>query len=129
MYVSPLPDFALQMELPRGWKLPKFTKFAGDVKESTVEHVARYQTELGDLIVNEDLRMKYFPNSLTKNAFTWFTTLPPQSVQTWIQLEKLFHEQFHMGQSKISLIELSSFKRKRTKSINQYLNKFRLLKA
>ncbi|PNX60740.1 hypothetical protein L195_g052085, partial [Trifolium pratense] len=27
-------------ELPRGWKIPKFTKFAGDTTESTVEHVA-----------------------------------------------------------------------------------------
>ena len=72
-----MSNFVLQMELPRGWKLPKFTKFAGVVKESTVEHVARYQTELGDLVVNEDLRMKYFPNHLMKNAFTWFMMLSP----------------------------------------------------
>ena len=109
-YVSQFPDFVLRTDLPRGWKHPKFTKFAGDVLESTVEHVPRYQTELYGLVVNEDLRMKYFPNSLTKNAFTWFTMFPPQSVQTWIQLEKLFHEQFHKEKSKISLIELSNVK-------------------
>ncbi|MCH79898.1 hypothetical protein A2U01_0000659 [Trifolium medium] len=28
-------------ELPRGWKIPKFTKFTGDTSESTVEHIAR----------------------------------------------------------------------------------------
>ena len=30
-YASPFTDFVLQTELLRGWKLPKFTKFAGNV--------------------------------------------------------------------------------------------------
>lgn len=77
MYSSPLPDFVLQTKLSRGWKVPKFTKFFGDTEESTVEHVARYQTEHGGITNNEDLKMKYFPISLTKNAFTWFRMLPP----------------------------------------------------
>jgi len=69
---------------------------------STVEHITRYLTEAGDLANDENLRLKYFPNSLTKNAFTWFTTLTSHSIQSWTQLERLFHEQFYMGQSKIS---------------------------
>ncbi|XP_050896181.1 uncharacterized protein LOC127102903 [Lathyrus oleraceus] len=76
-YSSPLPDFILQIEFPKGWKVPKFTKFAGDTKEYIVEHVARYQIEAGDIANNEDLKLKYFPSSLTKNVFAWFTTLPP----------------------------------------------------
>lgn len=128
-FSSPLADYVLQEELPRGWKVPKFTKFAGDTEESTVEHVARYQTEAGDLANNEELKMKFFPSSLTKNVFLWFTTLAPQSIHTWIQLERLFHEQFYMGQTKISLKELASVKRKTSESVDQYLNRFRLLKA
>ncbi|XP_050919575.1 uncharacterized protein LOC127137133 [Lathyrus oleraceus] len=116
-------------EFPRGWKVPKFAVFIGDTEESTLEHVARYQTEVGDIDNNEDLKLKYFPSSLTKNAFTWFTVLPPQSIQTWTQLERLFHEQFYMGQSKISLKELASVKQKVVESVDQYLNRFRLLKA
>ncbi|XP_050875892.1 uncharacterized protein LOC127079548 [Lathyrus oleraceus] len=96
-YSSPLPDFVSQIELPRGWKVLKFTKFAGDTEESTVEHVARHQTETGDIANNEDLKLKYFPSYLTKHVFTWFTMLPPQFVHTWTQLERLFHEQFYMG--------------------------------
>ncbi|XP_058763324.1 uncharacterized protein LOC131636746 [Vicia villosa] len=106
-FVSPLSEYIRQTELPRGWKVPKFTKFAGETGESTVEHVARFQTEAGDLANNENLKLKYFPSSLTKSAFTWFTTLPPQSVFSWNQLERLFHEQFYMGQSKIILTELA----------------------
>src|SRR6266487_241654 len=76
-FVSALSEFVLQTELPRNWKTPKLTKFSGDTNESTVEHIARYLVECGELANNENLRMKFFPNSLTKNAFTWFTTLPP----------------------------------------------------
>ncbi|WJX27583.1 hypothetical protein P8452_16390 [Trifolium repens] len=69
-FVSALSEYVLQTELPRGWKVPKYTKFAGDTNESMVEHIARYLAESGNLANNENLRMKYFPNSLTKNAFT-----------------------------------------------------------
>ena len=89
-FVSPLSDLVLQSELPRGYKIPKFTKFAGDTSESSVEHIARYLTEAGDLANDESLRLKYFPNSLTKNAFTWFATLAPHSIQQWTRLERLF---------------------------------------
>lgn len=123
-YSSPLSDFVLQTELPRGWKVPKSTKFAEDTEESTVEHVTRYQTEANDIANNEDLKLKYFPSSLTKNMFILFTTLAPQSIQTWTHLERLFHEQFYMGQSKISLKELANVKRRAAESVDQYLNKF-----
>lgn len=77
---------------------------------------------------NENLRIRYFPISLTKNAFTWFTTLFAHSINDWTRLERLFHEHFYMGQSKISLKELSSVKQKFAESIDDYLDRFRLLK-
>ncbi|XP_050914919.1 uncharacterized protein LOC127129845 [Lathyrus oleraceus] len=117
-YISPLLEYVLQTELPRGWEVLKFTKFAGGTNNSTVEHVARYLTKAGDIANNENPRMKYFPSSLTKNDFTWFTTLPPYSIHDWACLERLFHEQFYMGQSKISLKELSSVKRKFAESVD-----------
>jgi len=82
-FVSDLSEYALQIEVLRSWKIPMFTKFAGDTSESTVEHIARYLTDAEDIANNENLRMNFFPNSLTKNAFTWFTTLAPHSIQHW----------------------------------------------
>ncbi|XP_058732818.1 uncharacterized protein LOC131604393 [Vicia villosa] len=78
---------------------------------------------------NESIRVKHFPSSLTKAAFTRFTTLPPNSVDSWPKLEKLFHEQFYEGHSKISLVKLSSIKRRFAETIDDYLNRFRSLKA
>jgi hypothetical protein len=128
-FMSFLSEYVLQAEFPRGWKIPKFAKFVRDTSESIVEQIARYLIEAGDLANNENLWMKYFPNSLTKNAFTWFTTLPSHSIFNWNQLERVFHEQFYMGQSKISLKELASVRCKTPESVDDYLNRFRLLKA
>jgi len=44
-FVSPLLVLVLQSELPRCYKILKFTKFVGDTSESTVEHITRYFTE------------------------------------------------------------------------------------
>lgn len=35
-YTSPLSEYVLQSELPKGWKVPKFTKFAGDTNDFIV---------------------------------------------------------------------------------------------
>jgi len=124
-----LSEYVLHTKLLRGWKVPKFTKFDGDTSGSTLEHIARYLTEAGDISNNKNLRLMFFPYSLTKNAFTLFTTFAPHSIQHWAQLDRLFHEQFYMGQYKISLKELASVKRKTIEYIDDYLNRFRLLKA
>jgi hypothetical protein len=58
--ISPLSEYVLQTELPRGYKIPKCTTFAGDTSETIVEHIARYLTEAGDIANNENLRLKFF---------------------------------------------------------------------
>lgn len=60
-FVSGLSKYVLQTKLPRGWKIPKFTKFIGDTNEFTVEHIARYQSEAGDLANNKNLKNEVFP--------------------------------------------------------------------
>lgn len=39
-FVSALSEYVLQTELLRGYKVPKFTKFANDTSESIDEHIA-----------------------------------------------------------------------------------------
>jgi len=59
-FVSTLSEYVLQTELPRGYKIPKFTTFAGDTSESTVEHITHNLTKAGDLGNNENLRLIFF---------------------------------------------------------------------
>ncbi|XP_016192812.1 uncharacterized protein LOC107633726 [Arachis ipaensis] len=83
-FVSAFPECVQQAELPRGWKIPKsLTKFSGEENESTVEHITRYTVKIGEAASNEYLKMRYFPSSLTKNVFTWFSNLRPNSIHSW----------------------------------------------
>ncbi|XP_050897674.1 uncharacterized protein LOC127104533 [Lathyrus oleraceus] len=75
-YTSPLAEYVLQTDAPLRTKIPKFTKFVRDTTEYIIEHVARYLIEAGDMSNNENLRMKFFPSSITKNAFTWSQLCP-----------------------------------------------------
>ncbi|XP_016178973.1 uncharacterized protein LOC107621468 [Arachis ipaensis] len=91
-FVSAFPQVVKMVEVLREVKNPKIiTKFAGEVGESTTEYVACYLVEIGNLANDENLKMKFFPSSLTKNAFTWFSNLRPNSITTWNQLETAFH--------------------------------------
>ena len=129
LFASPFPYEVQAMDMPRGYKIPKFTKFAGEMGESNVEHVARFTLECGDLAASEALKMKLFPSSLTKEAFSWFTTLTPNSIRSWVQLERQFHEQFYRGEVRIALADLSSICRFPNEPIDDYLTRFRKFKS
>jgi hypothetical protein len=72
----------------------EFTKFSGQDDTSTVEHIARYLMQLGEASADEAFRVKYFPLSLTGPTFQWFTSLPPQLIGTWKDLEQKFHAHY-----------------------------------
>jgi len=67
-FISPLSEYVLQTKLPRGYKIPKFTTFAGDRSESTVEHITRYLTEDEDILNNENLSLKLFSKFSNKEC-------------------------------------------------------------
>ena len=111
-----------QAKLLRGWKAPKsLTKILRDSGESTIEHITRYTIEIGEIASVKYLKMRFFPSSLTKNAFTWFLNLRTNLIPTWAHLERSFHEQFFRGEMRVSLTDLFSIKRYPGESINDYL--------
>ncbi|RYR50215.1 hypothetical protein Ahy_A07g036817 isoform B [Arachis hypogaea] len=113
-------------EVPTGVKSPKIiTKFVGQARESTVEHITHYLVELENLADNENMRMKFFPVSLTKNAFTWFSNLRPSSILTWAQLKNIFHAQFYRAELNVSLTNLLAIERDDGESIDDYIIRFK----
>ncbi|XP_016173928.1 uncharacterized protein LOC107616491 [Arachis ipaensis] len=113
-------------EVPRGVKNSKITtKFDGEVGESTTEYIARYLVEIGNLANDENLKMKFFPSSLTKNAFTWFSNLRPNSITTWNQLETAFHAQIYRGKMNVAVTDLVALKCEDGETIDDYLIHFK----
>jgi hypothetical protein len=48
--------------------------------------------------------------SLSGTTFTWFTSLAPNSIFTWPQLEQKFHEYFYSRDTKLRLSHLIAIK-------------------
>jgi hypothetical protein len=52
--------------------------------------------------------VRLFSLSLTGNAFSWFASLPVNSIRTWEQLEQKFHDHFYSGDNELRLSHLTS---------------------
>jgi hypothetical protein len=66
-----------------------------------------------------------FPLSLSVTAFTWFTSLAPNSIFTWAQLEQKFHEYFYYGDTELRLSYLIVVKQKHNEPVAEYIWRFR----
>jgi hypothetical protein len=97
-YTKPYPSDYDLIPLPPKYRLPEFTKFNGSEGSRSIEHVSRYLVQLGMISVSDPLRVRFFSQSLTGPAFGWYTSLGPDSIRTWKQLEEQFHIQYHSGE-------------------------------
>ena len=81
--------------LPTNYMLLEFAKFTGQDSTSTIEHVSRYLTQWGEASIEEAHRVRLFSLSLLGPAFTWFSSLPVNSIANWTDPEKKFHTYFY----------------------------------
>jgi hypothetical protein len=129
-YTPPFPEWYYRVILPPRVKPPmEFTKFSGQDDTSTVEHIARYLMQLGEASADEAFRVRYFPLSLMGSTFQWFTSLPPQSVGTWRELEQKFHAHYFSGSTEKKLIDLTTLKQRHNETPLEFLRRFREVKG
>ena len=91
---------------PRGYKIPNFSLYFGEYGQSTPEHVARFTVQYGELANYENLyhfKLRPFPNSLTGASFTWYATLPRNSILSWYEMERRFHTQFFRAKPEVCI--------------------------
>src|SRR6185436_1949495 len=127
-YSKPYPSDYDLIPLPPKYRLLEFTKFSVSEGASSIEHVSRYLTQLGMISVSDPLRVCFFSQSLTGSAFGWYTSLPPDSIQTWRQLEDQFHTQYHSEAAEAGIADLAQVKQKRGESVSEYVQCFREVK-
>jgi hypothetical protein len=69
--------------------------------------------------------LRLFPLSLSGTAFTWFTSLAPNYIFTWAQLEQNFHKYFYSGDTELILSHLTAIKQKHNEPATNYIRIFR----
>ena len=108
LYQKPYPPEFDFISYLVGWRVPEFIKFNGDDTRTTWEHVSQYILQLGEAGFNDAFPVCLFSLSLTGTAFSWFSSLAPNSILNWNQLESKFRDQFCSGENEAKLLDLTS---------------------
>jgi hypothetical protein len=74
----------------------------------THKHVGQFLAHLGELSNGEAFRVRLFSLSLTSVSFAWYIALPPNSINSWNDLESKFHDHFFFGEYELGLADLAS---------------------
>jgi hypothetical protein len=55
-------------------------------------------------------KIRIFLLSLTRTTFNWFTSLPLNSIDSWVSLEQKFHDYFYNREVELRLYDLISLR-------------------
>ena len=66
--------------------------------------------QCGEVAQNDALKVRLFPMSLFGLAFTWFTTLPANTIIFWAILEKQFYQFFYSSIEEMKLTNLTNLR-------------------
>jgi hypothetical protein len=72
--------------------------------------------------------VRFFSQSLTGPAFGWYTSLGPDSIRTWKQLEEQFHIQYHSEAAEAGIADLAQVRQKRKETVAEYIQCFKEVK-
>jgi hypothetical protein len=110
---------------PRGFWVLDLANFMGDDAKTTYEHIWQFLAQVNDMGITDVHKIRMFPSSLTGAASNWFTSLPSNSIDSWVSLEHKCHNYFYNGEVELRLSDLTSLRQKYTKTISDYLRWFR----
>jgi hypothetical protein len=124
-YRKPYPGYFDMIPYPWGFQVPDLAKFTGVDAKPMYEHIGQFLAHVNNMGISDVHKIRMFPLSLIGAAFNWFTSLPPNLVDSWVSLEQKFHDYFYNGEVELRLSDLTSLRQKYTKTISDYLRQFR----
>jgi hypothetical protein len=124
-YQKPYLEYFDTIPYPRGFRVPDLAKFTGDDAKTMYEHIGQFLAQVNNVGITDMHKIRMFPLSLSGVAFNWFTSLPPNSIDSWVSLEQKFHNYFYNREVELRLSNLTSLRQKYTETIFNYLSQFR----
>ncbi|XP_027151968.1 uncharacterized protein LOC113752024 [Coffea eugenioides] len=116
------------MQLPMGFKTPKFSKYDGTGNPKT--HLRMFANKLGKPIDDENLPVRLFPESLEGDALDWYSNLKPEDMRTWLDLSTAFVRQYEYNcELAPTRTTLEGTKRKPSEDHKTYAKRWRKLAA
>jgi len=88
-----------------------------------MEHINWFIIQCGEAANRDELRVRLFSSYLLGSAFTWFISLPPNSVITWADLEKQFHKYFFSGVHEKKITDLVRLRQCNDESVESFVQR------
>ena len=120
-YKCPYSEWYDLVALPINYRLLEFAKFTSQDSTSTIEHISWYLTQLGKASVEDAHQVCFFSLSLSGPAFTWFSSLPVNSIVNWADLQKKFHTYFYTRTREKKITDLTTIRQKTNESGTEFL--------
>ena len=89
VYRKPYPNWIYKIPLSRGYKTPNFSNFLLRMENLQWNILAVYEPMWWGQ-QNEYYKLQPFPLSLTGATFSWYSSLAPNSIHAWADIERLF---------------------------------------
>ena len=74
---------------------------------------------------DRELCLREFSKSLTNRAYTWCSTLQPNSIPTWEDMVESFYTKYFHGEEKVTIITLHNLKQKPSECLLDFIRRFR----
>ena len=75
---------------------------------TAMEHISFYLVQLREASIEEAHKVRFFPLFLSRLTFSWFSSLEPNSITEWADLENKFHAYFYSGVGEKRITDLTS---------------------
>ena len=113
------------MPYPPKFKPPTLHTYDG--KRSPNQHIYYFRSQTGNVIDNDPIMDRLFISTLNGVAFDWFRSLPPGSINSWIDLETRFLSHFYEDDTEMTIDKLLSTVQRKGESVRDYIERFRNL--
>jgi len=119
----PFVDGIINVELPAKWRGLTIDRYDGSTDPD--EHIDIYTTDIGLFTTSEAIMCRVFPNSLKGMALSWFTKLPPYSIDSFKTLVNLFTTQFATSRPHhLTSIALVNIRQGKGESLRMFMDRF-----
>ena len=111
--------------------IPDFSLFSKGDGQSNLKHVSRFTMQCGELANYKNFyhfKLRLFPNYLIGATFTWYTTLPRNSIRSWQEMEMQFHTQFFKAKPGVCTAELSRVTQRNGEIVDLFISQFKRMR-
>ncbi|XP_068482612.1 uncharacterized protein [Phaseolus vulgaris] len=116
-------DVIVDTPLPDNWKNLTIDKYDGSADPD--EHIAIYTTQISLYTWNDAIMCRVFPTTLKGAALSWFTRLPPLSIDCFDTLIEKFGAQFATSRPHhLTSIALVNIRQENGESLRMFMERF-----